>query len=325
LRGRAGRQGDPGSSRFYVSLEDELMKRMGNKGLLDKVWQDEEMVIENPWVAKAIEQSQVKMEGYNFDLRKHLLEYDDVINKQREVIYGQRRKILTSNNLKPLVLEMVHDELHSLVEAHLGGQYREDWDFAGLANEARKIIPLPTDAAERWESMKVDDIEDDLLRIADEAYDQKERELTPEHMRILERLVMLNAVDRLWVRHLTTLDELRTGIGLRAFGQQDPLVTFKREAYGMFEGLNQMITRDIAHTIYHAQLQTNQPQRQAPKPMRESRAHDEQTRKAQPTKVGGKIGRNAPCPCGSGKKFKNCHMGREQELLALPTAAKGKR
>lgn len=323
LRGRAGRQGDPGSSRFFVSLEDELMRRMGNKGLLDRVWQDEEMVIEHSFVAKAIEQSQVKMEGYNFDLRKHLLEYDDVINKQREVIYGQRRKILSTNNLKPLVVDMVHDEIHSLVETYLAGNYHDSWDFAGLANAVRMILPLPNDARAEWESMKPEDIEEYLVRLADEEYDKKEASIGADNMQILGRLVMLNAVDKLWVRHLTTLDELRTGIGLRAFGQQDPLVTFKREAFGMFENLNRMITHDIVHTIYHAQLQVNRPQ--APKPMREVRAKDAQSRKAAPIHSGQKIGRNDPCPCGSGKKFKNCHLGRESELLAMAPAARAKR
>jgi preprotein translocase subunit SecA len=318
LRGRAGRQGDPGSSRFYVSLEDELMRRMGNKGLLDRVWQDESMVIEHSFVAKAIEQSQVKMEGYNFDLRKHLLEYDDVINKQREVVYGQRRKILTTNNLKPLVLDMVNDELNSMVETYLAGNYRDEWDFAGLANAVKMILPLPTDAIKRWQELKPEAIKEDLNRLAGEAYEQKEMAMGADNIQLLARLVMLNAVDKLWVRHLTTLDELRTGIGLRAFGQQDPLVTFKREAFGMFENLNRMITHDITYSIYHAQLQVNRPQ--TPRPMREVRAKDEQSRKAQPVRSGAKIGRNDPCPCGSGKKFKNCHLGRESELLGIAPA-----
>jgi preprotein translocase subunit SecA len=296
---------------------------MGNKGLLDRVWQDEDMVIEHSFVAKAIEQSQVKMEGYNFDLRKHLLEYDDVINKQREVIYGQRRKILSTNNLKPLVLDMVHDELQSLVETYIAGNYRDEWDFAGLANAVRMILPLPNEAIKQWETIKPDEIEEYLVKIADEEYEKKEMAIGVENMQLLGRLVMLNAVDKLWVRHLTTLDELRTGIGLRAFGQQDPLVTFKREAFGMFENLNRMITHDIVHTVYHAQLQVNRPQ--APRPMREVRAKDEQSRKAMPSRSGPKVGRNDPCPCGSGKKFKNCHLGKESELLAMAPTAKARR
>ncbi len=315
LRGRAGRQGDPGSSRFYVSLEDEIMKRMGNKSLLERVWQDEDMVIDVPLVAKAIEQSQVKMEGYNFDLRKHLLEYDDVINKQREVIYGQRQKILESSNLRPIVLDMVDEELASFVATYAAGNYRKEWDLTALANKVRKVFSLPNDAPAQWESMTPQQIEDQIIELAHQAYADKEQQQGEQESRLLERLVLLDAIDRLWVRHLTALDELRGGIGLRAIAQQDPLVTFKREAFGMFEQLNAEIKRAVSHSIFHAQLQ-RVPAQQS-RPMRESRDHDEQTRKAQPVRKAGKIGRNDPCPCGSGKKFKNCHMGRENELLAL--------
>lgn len=323
LRGRAGRQGDPGSSRFYVSLQDEIMRRMGNQGLLDRVWQ-EDMAIENSLVGRAIEQAQVKMEGYNFDLRKHLLEYDDVINKQREVIYGQRRKILESSNLKPLVLHMVHAEVGSLVELYCVGNYHEEWDLTALANDIRKLFPLPNDAPEQWVNMTPEEIEEQLIDLADKAYDEKQQHDGEGETELLARLVMLDAVDRLWVRHLTTLDELRTGIGLRAIAQQDPLTTFKREAFGMFEGLNREITRYIVQHLYHAQLQRVPAQTQ--RPMQESRTHDEQSRKAKPTKsIGTKVGRNDPCPCGSGKKFKNCHLGRENELMAVAGEVKAKK
>lgn len=324
LRGRAGRQGDPGSSRFYVSLEDEIMKRMGNKNLLEKVWQDEEMVIDVPLVARAIEQSQIKMEGYNFDMRKHLLEYDDVINKQREVIYSQRRKILESSNLRPLVLDMLYDENASLVATFAAGNYKEEWDLQTLANEIRKMFPLPSDAPAAWENMTAAQIENQLHDLAERAYAEKETQQGSEEERLLERLVMLDAIDKLWVRHLTALDELRSGIGLRAIAQQDPLVTFKREAFGMFEQLNEGIKNQITHSIFHAQL-TRVPQQQS-RPMQESRSHDQATRKAQPKKSANlKLGRNDPCPCGSGKKFKNCHMGRENELLGAMANAPAKK
>lgn len=324
LRGRAGRQGDPGSSRFYVSLEDDIMKRMGNKSLLERVWQDEEMTIDIPLVARAIEQSQIKMEGYNFDLRKHLLEYDDVINKQRTIIYGERQKILEASNPRPIVQNMVHEEVSSLVETMCPGTYQEEWDLQALANEVRKIFPLPNEAAAQWETMTAPQIEQELVELADKAYADKEKVQGENETRLLERLVMLDTIDKLWVRHLTTLDELRGGIGLRAIAQQDPLVTFKREAFAMFEGLNDDIKRTIVHNIYHAQLQ-RVPQQQS-RPMQESRAHDEETRKAQPAKKAvAKIGRNELCPCGSGKKFKNCHMGRENELLGLIGTAAAKK
>jgi preprotein translocase subunit SecA len=324
LRGRAGRQGDPGSSRFYVSLEDEIMKRMGNKNLLERVWQDEDMVIDVPLVARAIEQSQIKMEGYNFDMRKHLLEYDDVINKQREVIYGQRRKILESSNLRPLVLDMLHDEITALVSTFAAGNYKEEWDLQALANEIRKMFPLPNEAHLAWDSMTPQQIQDQLHDLAEREYAEKEAQQGSDEERLLERLVMLDAIDKLWVRHLTALDELRGGIGLRAIAQQDPLVTFKREAFGMFEQLNSEIKNQITHAIFHAQL-TRVPQQQS-RPMQESRARDEETRKAQPKKSANlKLGRNDPCPCGSGKKFKNCHMGRENELPGAMAKAPAKK
>jgi len=282
------------------------------------------MVIDLPLVARAIEQSQIKMEGYNFDVRKHLLEYDDVINKQRQVIYGERQKILESSTLKQFIQNMIHEEVSSLVKTMCPGTYREEWDLNALANEARKIFPFPNDAPEQWENMTVPQIEEQLLGFADEAYAAKEQAQGENESRMLERLVMLDTIDKLWVRHLTTLDELRGGIGLRAIAQQDPLVTFKREAFGMFEGLNQDIKRMIVHNIYHSQLQ-RVPKQQS-RPMQESRTHDEETRKAQPKKsIAGKIGRNEPCPCGSGKKFKNCHMGRENELLGLVGTAPAKK
>lgn len=323
LRGRSGRQGDPGSSRFYVSLQDEIMKRMGNQGLLDRVWQDD-MAIENNLIGRAIEQAQIKMEGYNFDLRKHLLEYDDVINKQREVIYGQRHKVLETANLTPLVLDMVHDEIGNLVKTYCVGNYHEDWDLQALAMDIRKLFALPNDAPEQWTHLTPDQIEEQLIELAGQAYAEKQKQEGEAETHLLERLVMLDAVDRLWVRHLTTLDELRTGIGLRAIAQQDPLVTFKREAFGMFESLNREIARYIVQHLYHAQLQRVPAQTQ--RPMQETRSHDQESRKAKPTRsVGTKVGRNDPCPCGSGKKFKNCHLGRENELLAVAGGARAKK
>jgi preprotein translocase subunit SecA len=253
-----------------------------------------------------------------------LLEYDDVINKQRQVIYGERQKILEASGLKSFVQNMIHDEISSLVEIMCPGNYREEWDLDALANEARKIFPLAKDVPEQWASMTPAQIEEQLIELADKAYDEKEHAQGADESRLLERLVMLDTIDKLWVRHLTTLDELRGGIGLRAVAQQDPLVTFKREAYDMFTGLNNDIKRTIVHNIYHAQLQ-RVPQQQS-RPMQESRTRDEQTRKAQPAKKAGpKIGRNDPCPCGSGKKFKNCHMGRENELMGAMANASAKK
>ena len=319
LRGRSGRLGDPGSSRFYVSLEDDLMRRFGGervKGFMEWAGVDEDVPIEHDLVTKSIENAQVKVEGYNFDIRKHLLEYDDVINQQRNVIYEQRRKILSQDSLKPIILRMVEDEVRELVTLHTAGD-PDEWDLAGLHAAVKAILPLPpTLTAARWEGLQPQEIEEQLLDLAERLYEEKERELGAEAMRQLERLVMLRVVDTLWIRHLTALDDLREGIGLRAYGQQDPLVTYKREAYEMFQQLTANIEHDIAHTIYHVEV-VREPQ---PRPMREMRAGLEGQRPRRPVKAGQKVGRNDPCPCGSGKKYKHCH-GRRDVAQGAPVPA----
>jgi len=320
LRGRAGRQGDPGSSRFYVSLEDDLMRRFGGAtvaSLMDRLGVDEDMPIEHDLVSRSIESAQVKVEGYNFDVRKHLLEYDDVVNQQRKLIYEQRRLILTSDSLKDTILGMVQDELSAAVAAYTAGD-PVDWDLSALLMNVRSILPLPPAFNPNWHNMSSEQIEQQLLDLAQELYEAKERELGPEMMRHLERLLMLHIVDSRWVRHLTALDELREGIGLRAFGKRDPLVEYKREAFDMFEELKAAIASDVAHKIYFANI-VREPMR---RPLRTShpaiagqRTVPSRTRageRALPQRVQTqKVGRNDPCPCGSGKKYKNCCMRKD--------------
>ncbi|MFQ6059587.1 MAG: preprotein translocase subunit SecA, partial [Anaerolineae bacterium] len=230
LRGRAGRQGDPGSSRFYVSLEDDLMRRFGGervKGFMEWAGMEEDIPIEHDLISKSIESAQIRVEGHNFDIRKHLLEYDDVVNKQREIIYEQRHRVLSEENLKPIIMDMIHDELAGLVALHTAGD-REDWDLEALLASLRTIMPLPPSfTSARLGKLTPKEIEERLLDLAERLYEEKERQLGSKDMRQLERLVMLRAVDNLWIRHLTGLDDLREGIGLRAYGQQDPLVAFK--------------------------------------------------------------------------------------------------
>ena len=311
LRGRSGRQGDPGSSRFYVSLDDDLMRRFGGStmaGLMDRLGVEEDIPIEHNLVSKSIENAQIKVEGYNFDIRKHLLEYDDVINKQRQLIYDQRRKILSEESLRPIIIDMVSEELGDLVEVYTGDR-QEEWDLEGLFNAARAILPFPPNfTPRRWEGLSSREIEDNLLELAQEYYDEKERRLGRELISQVERLVFLRVVDNLWIRHLTALDELRQGVGLRAFGQRDPLVEFKTEAYGMFQGLMANVRQDVARLIYHAEV-IRQP---APRPMREVReARGSSGRKPVAT-AKEKVGRNDPCPCGSGKKYKHCCLRKEK-------------
>lgn len=309
LRGRAGRQGDPGVSRFFVSLEDDLMRRFGGasiSGLMERLGVEDDTPIQANVVSKAIEQSQTRVEGYNFDMRKHVLEYDDVVNKQREIIYDQRRRILTEPTLKHQILRMVHDYLRHLVESFCEG-YQEDWDLAGLYNAVRRVMPLPlTEVPRLWQGMSQEELSDHLAELADEAYEEKEKRLGSEDMRRLERLLMLQVVDRRWVRHLTDLDILREGIGLQAVAQQDPLVAYKREAFAMFSELLQSIEEDIVTRVYHIDF-AEPVRRQAVRAVHASAGGDG-GRPAPQRRAGPRLGRNDPCWCGSGKKYKDCHL-----------------
>jgi len=321
LRGRAGRQGDAGSSRFYISLEDDLMRRFGGStvaSLMDRLGVDEDTPIEHGLISKSLENAQVKVEGYNFDLRKHLLEYDDVVNQQRKLIYEQRRLILASGSLKDTILDMVREELSAAVAAHTSGDPIE-WDLNALIGAVRTLLPLPPSFSPQWQEMSAEQIEQQLLDWSEQAYAGKERDLGPDVMRQLERLLMLHVVDTLWVRHLTALDELREGIGLRAFAQRDPLVEYKREAFDMFDGLKAAIGYDVSHRVYFASVQ-RQPV------SRETRAyHPGSGAPAKPAAPargrGEKVGRNDPCPCGSGRKYKNCCL--HKDAAAQPAADQG--
>ena len=305
LRGRAGRQGDPGSSRFYVSLEDELMRRFGGQnvaGIMDRLGLEEDMPIEHGLVSKAIENAQTKVEGYNFDIRKHVVQYDDVMNKQREIIYAQRKRILGEENLKPIIWEMIDEEVRGLVDDYAPGPTAEEWDTEGLARALLQLLPNADVSAADLAKLSRQELIDATLELAHDVYDAKEEELGASTMRQLERLVMLHVVDRLWVDHLTAIDDLREGIGLRAYGQKDPLVEYKSEAYRAFQELLASIKHDIVQVIYHATF-VREAARPAPQPVATNR---EEPRRAEAVRAGRKVGRNDPCPCGSGKKYKKC-------------------
>jgi len=311
LRGRSGRQGDPGSSRFYVSLEDDLMRRFGGQGvssIMDRLGMDEDVPIEHNLVSRAIESAQVRVEGHNFDIRKHVLEYDDVVNKQREVIYNQRRQILSEPTMRPTIIGMVEDELRQLVSTFTADVERAEWDLASLAMEVGRVMPLPKgEKPENWRKISAPELSDHLVALAEQAYDAKEAGLGPEMMRQLERLVMLRAVDNRWVRHLTDLDELREGIGLRAFAQQDPLIAYKKEAHEMYQNLVAAISHDVVTGIYHAQLIMRPTL-----PMQRMQTNRGDGGASQPARSQKTLGRNDPCWCGSGRKYKHCHMRADQ-------------
>ncbi len=315
LRGRAGRQGDPGSSRFYISLEDDLMRRFGGdriKGIMDWAKMEEDVPLEHGLLSKSIEQAQTRVEGYNFDVRKHVLEYDDVINKQREVIYAQRRKILTEKNLRPIIFDMIADEIGAMARQHTQAKYADEWDLGGLMSAARGLIPLPaTLTIQDWKGLGADEIEDRLLEHAEKAYDEKARQLG-EITAEAERITLLRAVDLHWVRHLTDLDILREGIGLRAYGQQNPLIAYKKEAFETFDEMNESIRSQVARDIFRVQASppSARPAQAAAPAARATRAPLTGGAKGQrPVRKAAveTVGRNAPCPCGSGKKYKHCH------------------
>jgi len=312
LRGRAGRQGDPGMSRFFVSLEDDLMRRFGSdriKSVMGRLGVDDETPIESGMISKAIESAQTKVEGYNFDLRKHVVEYDDVVNKQREKVYEDRRKIVEGDDMRDAVLDALTSEIESLVDAHKR-DIDEDYDVEGLKKALSGVMPLPED----WEpeTRNVGDLKNDVVATMEEAYAAKETELGVENMRQLERLVMIRVIDTLWVEYLTAIEDLRIGIGLQAFGQRDPLVAFKTEGYRMYQQLQTSIRHDIAHTMFHVTLVSQPPADGGVfAGATTNREADEElpTTKRNKAKAAGnnaKIGRNATCPFGTGRKVKAC-------------------
>ncbi len=309
LRGRAGRQGDPGTSRFYVSLEDDLMQRFGGPAvsrLMDQLGVDEDMPIEHGMISNAIANAQTRVEGHNFDIRKHLLEYDDVLNQQRQVIYDQRRLILSEADTKSIVMDILADELEVVVLEHTAS-YDGDRDLEALHATIDRMIHLPRDhSPEEWADARDREITEEVIAYAEATYEAHEEEIGADRMRQLERLVMLRVIDNRWVRHLTALDELRQGIGLRAFGQQNPLVEYKREAFGAFETLMGEIRRDIANVILNVRMEVR-PARRQQRRYSGSSESGAQEKKPQPIERT-KIGRNDPCPCGSGKKYKHCCM-----------------
>jgi preprotein translocase subunit SecA len=410
LRGRAGRQGDPGSSRFYVSLEDDLMRRFGSEriaGIMSWLKMPEDEPIEHGTVTKAIESAQTKVEGYNFDIRKHVVEYDNVMNEQRAFVYADRNKVLRGENMRDYILTLIDRHLTSLVDRYMRGAYSEEWNIDDLVADLALVLPLPEDlTAQRLGLLSRDEVLTLLIDLVHSEYDRREQQLSdvlgqahnelggyilalmqrrlsavleqrlvgpaideedlaavledlaaslplavditaqslagldqdelarvlmerlaadferePARfhavlMREFERQVVLGSVDTLWIEHLTAMDDLREGIGLRAFGQRDPLVEYKREAHETWERFVAAINAQIVQNIFRlglrielappspqtqTELHTNLEEVDAPPPSRGGNL-------AGPATAGnGKIGRNDPCPCGSGKKYKLCH------------------
>jgi preprotein translocase subunit SecA len=356
LRGRAGRQGDPGASRFYLSLEDDLLRLFASdriSGIMDKLGMNEDEPIEHKLITNSIEHAQKKVEARNFDIRKHVLEYDDVMNQQREVMYGERRKILFGENLRENIMGMVKHIIRAEMDQYANADlYPEEWQLDGLIEDAEKIYaPQGRLKKEELAAMSRDELQETLENLAEEGYHSRELLFGEENMRELEKVVMLRVVDNKWMEHLDHMDMLRDGINLRAYGQRNPLVEYKIEALDMFEEMEAAIQDQIASLMYHVSIIT--PEQQAAQQAAAAQAASSQpaeasaqdkakmeeiiksqksqlqdhlqnaqashgddvsaaeAKKKPVTKDGKKVGRNDPCPCGSGKKYKNC-CGRDQ-------------
>ncbi|MDH7479794.1 MAG: SEC-C metal-binding domain-containing protein, partial [Syntrophomonadaceae bacterium] len=306
LRGRSGRQGDPGSSRFYISLEDDLMRIFGAEmigGVMDRLGMDDSMPIEHPLVSRSIENAQKKVEARNFEIRKNVLQYDDVMNQQREVIYEQRRKVLFGDNLREVILDMLEKQIDSLVDSYAAeSQYPENWDLVGLLEYARQnFLPSHRLRPEDLRELTPAEVKELLQEQAEAYYASREAELGEETVREIERAVLLRVVDSKWMDHLDAMDQLKQGIGLRAYGQRDPLVEYKYEAYQMFNEMIAAIREEAVRWAFQARLiETPAP---ASRRLVENRQEDQAP---QPVRSESRVGRNDPCPCGSGKKYKRC-------------------
>ena len=307
LRGRSGRQGDPGSSRFYLSLEDDLMRLFGAENissLMDKLGMEEDEPIEHSLITRSIEQAQKKVEAQHFNTRKHVLEYDDVMNQQREVIYGQRRQILHGENLRENIFFMIEKLIDHGMELFANEKtHPEEWDLDGLIEYAVDLFAAEGDLKKsELESMNREEVREDLLEAANENYDRREALFGVENMRELEKVVMLKVVDAKWMDHLDAMDMLRQGIGLRAYGQKDPLIEYKIEAFDMFGQMIEHIQEDIVRYIYRVNIVTQAEDRLA----QATTSHGDEAVPNEPVRAKETVGRNELCPCGSGKKYKKC-------------------
>jgi preprotein translocase subunit SecA len=327
LRGRSGRQGDPGSSKFYLSLEDDLMRLFGSDriaGVMDRLGVKEGEVIQHPLITRSIGKAQKRVEMHNFDIRKHLLEYDDVMNQQREVVYDRRRHALMGKNLKGEILQIIDEIIESSVNEFTDLKtYPEEWDLVGLKEKMAKIMLLRIDISpDKISSFKQEELIDRLKKNAHTLYEKKEEIISSDLMRKLERLATLRIIDERWKEHLYEMDQLKEGIGLRAYGQKDPLIEYKREGYNLFVNMINRTNEEIVELIFKAQIAEEAPStRRMPagvvthhastSGMGYSTANQQQENqpsgaKKRPVRVEVKVGRNDPCPCGSGKKYKKC-------------------
>ena len=325
LRGRSGRQGDSGSSQFFISLEDDLMRLFGSdriQGVVDKLGMSDDDAIEASILSKSIEGAQKKVEGRNFSIRKHVLQYDDVMNRQREIIYSERRKVLQGEDLKEYVFSMIENLIEEVIDVHtMGSEYPEEWDMAGLSEKLKNIF-MPSENLEYKdiESLDKETLRGDIITMATEMYNKKEDEIGKDKMRDLERVILLRVVDSKWIDHIDAMDQLKQGIGLRAIGNEDPVRAYQMEGFDMFDEMIKSIQEDMVKYMYHVTVETK-TQRKQLTTLEDEKGSELDYRQgmragvpnsapsneqAKPFVSDKKVGRNDPCPCGSGKKYKKC-------------------
>ena len=312
LRGRSGRQGDPGVSQFYLSMEDELMRRFGSdnmKSMMDRFGLEEDQPIESKMVSRAVESAQKRVEGNNFDARKQLLAYDDVMRQQRDIIYEQRKEVLESDSLREIIEGMIRSTVERNVHAYTQDEDDENWDLEALAEFLQaNVLNQDEVSVDDLKGKEPEEIIEWVIEKTQEKYDAREEELTEDQMREFEKVILLRTVDSKWMDHIDQMDQLRQGIHLRAYGQNDPLQEYQMEGFSMFEEMSASIEQEVAKYAMKAQIRENL-QRQAVATGTEAIAggRQDQKKKRQPIVKKKEVGRNEPCPCGSGKKYKHCH------------------
>ncbi|MCW1926691.1 preprotein translocase subunit SecA [Bhargavaea beijingensis] len=311
LRGRSGRQGDPGITQFYLSLEDELMRRFGSdnmKNMMSRLGMDDNQPIQSKMVSRAVESAQKRVEGNNFDARKRLLQYDDVLRQQREIIYKERNDVLETDNMRELVESMIDDVIERTVPMYTGDVNSENWNLKGLEDYlAANLLPEGALTVSDMEGLSQDDLIGMVKEAVRKRYDEKEEEMTPDRMREFEKVVLLRSIDSKWIDHIDAMDQLRQGIHLRAYGQNDPLREYQNEGFRMFEDMVDAIRDDVAKYAMKAEIRQNLQREEVAKGEAVNPKEDGGEVKKKPIRRKVAVGRNDPCPCGSGKKFKNCH------------------
>ena len=310
LRGRSGRQGDPGETRFFISLEDDLMRLFGGErvqNVMDRMNVDEDMPLENKMLSRTIENSQTSIESRNFQARKNVLEYDDVMNRQREIIYGQRREVLEGRDIHALILGMIEDGVSGVVQSAFshGAMDHENYREMMASLEGIYFPKYAYPYSDANLSKSAEELTEEFVALANEYYAKKDEEFTPNVMRELERIFMLRTVDEYWMDHIDAMNELRHGIRLRAYGNENPVDAYKRESFNMFEDMVQSVRNDTVRRLFSVRKQENQEIKRERVAVATSEGFSDGTVKKQPRRVN-KIGRNDPCPCGSGKKYKVC-------------------